>query len=205
MISNIASEADSSSYIASTTQESTRTRGPTSAVWAHSRTALDGEDPAYKYCIPCTKENAVPIFKTKGIPSNLQAHLKAKHSILVDVTIGYIQAKALEQLKELYSRAESSSQTEEIDTHIFSRQLDLDIVNKALISLIVVRNLPFRAVEWPEFHTFCQVLNPQSKGVITTAHSQVAKKIKESWNLYKDIVRRTLQLAVSRIHLSLDI
>jgi hypothetical protein len=188
----MASEADSSSYIASTTQESTRTRGPTSAVWVYSRTALDGQDPAYKYCIPCTTENAIPIFETKRIPSNLRAHLKAKHSILVDITVG----------QELYSRAESSGQTEEIDTHIFSRQLDPDVVNEALISLIIVRNLPFRVVEWPAFHAFCQVLNPQSKDVVTTAHSQVIKKIEESWNLYKDIVRRTLQSAVSSIHLS---
>jgi hypothetical protein len=60
-------------------------------------------------------------------------------------------------------------------------------------------------MEWPEFHAFCQVLNPQSKDVITIAHSQVIKKIEESWNLYKDIIRRTLQSAVSSIHLSLDI
>jgi hypothetical protein len=184
----MASEADSSSYIASTTQESTRTRGPTSAVWEYSRTALDGEDPAYRYCIRCTEENIVPIFKVKGIPTNLRRHLAAVHSIIVDITVGYVQAKALQQLKELYNRAESSSQTEEIDTYIFSRQLDPDIVNEALVSLIVVRNLPFQTVEWPEFHAFCQVLNPQSEGVVTTAHSQIAKKIKESWNCHKDTV-----------------
>jgi hypothetical protein len=167
----MASEVDSSSYIASTTQESTRTRGPTSAVWEYSRTALDGEDSAYRYCIHCTEENIVPIFKVKGVPTNLRRHLAAVHSIIVDITVGHIQAKALQQLKELYNRAESSSQTEEIDTHIFSRQLDLDIVNKALISLIVVQNLPFRTVEWPKFYAFCQVLNLQLEGVVTTAHS----------------------------------
>lgn len=201
----MASEADSSSYVASTTQESTRTRGPTSAVWAYSRTALDGEDPAYKYCIPCTEENIIPIFKVKGVPTNLRSHLKSKHSIFVDVAVGHVQATALQQLRELYTRAESSGQTEEIDAHIFSRQLDPDVVNEALISLIVVRNLPFRVAEWPEFHAFCQVLNPQSKGIVTTAHSQVTKKIRESWNCHKDTVRRTLQSAISSIHISLDI
>jgi hypothetical protein len=201
----MASEADSSSCIASTTQESTQTRGPTSTVWAYSRAATGDEDPAYKYCIPCTTNNIVPIFKTKGVSSNLRSHLKTKHSIFVDILVGPVQAKAIEQLRELYNRAELSGQTEEVDTHIFSRQLDPDIVNEALISLIVVRNLPFRTVEWPEFHAFCQVLNPQSKGVVTTAHSQVVKKIKESWNCHKDTVRRTLQSAISRIHISLNI
>ena len=37
----MASEPDSSSYIASTTQESTRARGTTSAVWAYSRLDFD--------------------------------------------------------------------------------------------------------------------------------------------------------------------
>jgi hypothetical protein len=60
-------------------------------------------------------------------------------------------------------------------------------------------------VEWPEFHAFCQVLNPQSEGVVTTAHSQIAKKIKESWNCHKDTVRQILQSAISSIHISLDI
>jgi hypothetical protein len=112
-------------------------------------------------------------------PTNLWSHLKSKHAIFVEVTLGLVQSKALKQLKELYDRAKSSGQTEEIDTQVFLEQLDLDIVNEALISLIVVQNLPFRAVEWPKFHAFCQVLNPQSKDVITTAHSQIAKKIEE--------------------------
>ena len=105
----MASEADSS-YI--TTQESTQTCRLTSAVWAHIRTALDGEDPAYRYCIYCTTD---PIFKTKMAPTNLQSHFKFKHAIFVGVTLSQIQLKALKQLKELYNRAESSSQTEEID------------------------------------------------------------------------------------------
>jgi len=159
----MASEADSSSYIDSTTQESTQTRGLTSSVWVHSRTALDGEDPAYRYCIHCTTD---PIFKTKMAPTNLQSHLKSKHAIFVEVTLGPVQSKALKQLKELYDRAKSSSQTEEIDTQVFLAQLDPDIVNEALISLIVVRNLPFRAVEWPKFHTFCQVLNHNQKALL---------------------------------------
>ena len=140
----MASKADSSSYIASTTQESTQTRGLSSAVWAYSRTALDGEDSAYRYCIHCTTNS---IFKTKMAPTNLRSHLKSKHAIFVEVPLGKIQSKALEQLKELYDQAESSGQTEEIEARVFLRQLDLDVVNEALVSLSVVRNLPFQAVE----------------------------------------------------------
>jgi hypothetical protein len=65
--------------------------------------ALDGEDPVYQYCIRCTEENIVPIFKVKGVPTNLRRHLTAVHSIIVDITVGYVQAKTLQQLKELYN------------------------------------------------------------------------------------------------------
>ena len=86
------SEVDSSSSITSTTQGSTRTRGLTSAVWRHSRTALNGEDPAYRYCIHCMTG---PIFKTNMAPTNLRSHLKSKHAIFIEVTLGQIQSKVL--------------------------------------------------------------------------------------------------------------
>jgi hypothetical protein len=40
---------------------------------------------------------------------NLQSHLKLKHAILVEVTLGQVQLKALKQLKELYNQAKLSS------------------------------------------------------------------------------------------------
>jgi len=49
------------------------------------------------------------------------------------------------------------------------------------------------------------VLNLESSDFITTVHSQVTKKIEQSWQTHKDIVRKKLQSAVSSIHLSLDI
>ncbi len=139
----MASELDSSSFT-STTQESAKTRGLTSAVWIPSRLAQDGEDPEYKYCIHCTTNL---IFQTKKAPTNLRSHLKSQYSIIIWVPIGQIQSQTLQQLRELYNRVELSGQIEEIDTRVFKKQLDPDIVNEALISLIIIRNLPFRAVE----------------------------------------------------------
>jgi hypothetical protein len=37
------------------------------------------------------------------------------------------------------------------------------------------------------------VLNPEFKGFIITAHFQVAKKLKEAWLSYKDIIQWKLQ------------
>ena len=79
------------------------------------------------------------------------------------------------------------------------------MILEALITLIVVRNLPFSIIKWPEFHTLCQALNSQCVSMITTAHSTIRKKIADAWASHKDAVRRDLQSAVSNIHLSLDI
>ena len=175
------SDTNSSLLAPSTTQisipsRSKRSRGPpASAVWAHCRIAHDNEDPAVKYCNYCTDPNT-PIYFS-SISSNMRKHLESKHAIVVEVTPGRIQTKTLQQLQQLYLKAESSGQTEEIDAQVFENYLDQDVINKALVSLIVVQNLPFRIVEWPEFHTLCQVLNPKSDAFITTAHSTIRIKI----------------------------
>ena len=116
-----------------------------------------------------------------------------------------MQAAILENLHQLYIKADSLGQTEELNTQVLQKILNQDIINEALVSLIVVRNLSFCFVEWPEFHAFCQVLNPKSADYLITAHSTVPKLIERSWQAQKDIVRTKLQSALSSIHISLDI
>ena len=185
----MASKADSSLFARSATQDSTqsRTRGRSAhTTWIHSRTAhkTNGEDPKLKYCIHCT---TTPIYGT-SVTTNMQKHLLLKHQIDIERDLSLIQAATIQQLEQLYLRAESSSQTADIDTQVFWKHLNQDAIDEALVSLIVVRNLPFQMVRWPKFHIFCQVLNPESSNYITTAYSQVTKKIKQSWNYHKDVV-----------------
>jgi hypothetical protein len=135
----------------------------------------------------------------------MRLHLESKHEIIVERSPGPVNEEATRQLQQLYIRAQSSGQTHELNNQIFRGHLDSGAITEALVTLIVVRNLPFRIVEWPEFHALCRTLNPQSSNVITTAHSQVIKKVEQTWLLHKDVVRKKLQSAISSIHLSLDI
>jgi len=135
----------------------------------------------------------------------MRKHLKSKHRIDIEVALSRIQATALQQLQQLYLRVEGSGQTNEIDRQVFQKHLDKAIINEALVSLIVVRNLSFSAVEWPEFHTLCQVLNPELHNFVCTSHSTIKVKIEQAFYTYKDIVRKKLQSALTRIHLSIDI
>src|SRR6266498_3278650 len=188
------SEADSSLLAPSTAQVSIQSGSkqskgqPPSAVWDHCRTARDTETPGQKYCNYCIKE---PIYGSNN-SSNMRKHIERNYKIQIELTPSRIQITTLQQLKQFYLKAESSGQISEIDTQVFRKQLDQDIINKALISLIVVRNLPFTAVEWPEFHTLYQALNPEAKDVITITHSQVKNKIEKAYDIYKDTVRKKL-------------
>jgi len=203
------SEADSAtttSYItpdlADTGSEQSKRKNNQSAAstWAHTRAAGQGENPASKYCKYCTEDP----YGTH-VSTNMRGHLKSKHDITVEVTRSAVETKAIRQLQDLYSRAESSEQTKEIDKLAFKKHLNQDVIDEALVSLIVVRNLAFRIATWPEFHTVCQALNPESIDSITTAHSQIPKKIDQCFQTHKDLLRKRLQSAISSIHLSLDV
>jgi hypothetical protein len=136
--------------------------------------------------------------------TNIRYHLHSKHEIQSNKLISRTKAAAADQLQELWKQA-STDQSMKFNSLVLKSVLNKDVIIQALINLIVVRNLPFRAVEWPEFHTFCQALNPESASYITTAHSAVSKAIDQSFQLQKDLVRKKVQSALTNIHLSVDI
>ena len=59
------------------------------------------------------------------------------------------------QMRQLYQQARADSEREEFDTKILEACLNTSVITEALITLIVVQNLSFTLVKWPEFYTFC--------------------------------------------------
>jgi hypothetical protein len=108
-------------------------------------------------------------------------------------------------MRQLYRQAQASGDIKDFDLEVLKSCLSPAVIIEALVTLIVIRNLSYIIMEWPEFHTLCQVLNIASEGKITTSHSIIAIKVKEAWVKHKDVVRRAFQLTVSYIHISLDI
>jgi midasin (ATPase involved in ribosome maturation) len=132
-------------------------------------------------------------------------HLKRHHQISVKKTTSKSHKLASQQLKQYYHKVEANSDTTKLDTEILKKYFFQVVIIEALVILIVVRNLSFCIVEWAEFHTLCQALNKECKGMITTTHSQVKERVREAWAKHKNVVRRVLQSAISCIHISLDI
>jgi len=80
------------------------------------------------------------------------------------------------------------------------------VITNAIVSLIVLQNLPFRFVKSLEFYTLCKSLNPEVLyNEIISLHSGIRDQVEKSWIFYKDIVRKKLQSAISTIYLSLDV
>jgi hypothetical protein len=192
--------ASASAESISTSQNRTKWRSP---AWEYCRSPTEEENQAYLYCAHCTDSEKSPY--GTSIAQNMKKHLKGHHQIIVEKVLSKNQVAVNLQLKQYYQQATGTSEREELDTEILEAHLNSSIITEALISLIIVRNLSYALVEWPEFHTFCQLLNRAITGKITTSHSGIASSIKEAWGKHQNTVRQVLQAALSLIHISLDI
>jgi len=167
----------------STTSQSRKWRA---AVWNHCREPTEEENQAYLYCTYCTDSTKSPY--GTSISENMKKHIKVTHKIAIEKTLSKNQVAVNLQLKQYYHQATGSSEQKELDTEILEAHLNTSIITEALITLIIVRNLSYALVKWPEFHTFCQVLNRAIKGKITTSHSGIASSVKEAWERHQDTV-----------------
>ena len=99
---------------------------------------------------------------------------------MIEPETNYIKKAIRDQLKDLYLKALSQNKTEKLDLEVLQAVLNKEVINKALITLIVVQNLLFQIVKWPKFHILLQSINPKVDSYITTAHLEVRKKIYNS-------------------------
>jgi hypothetical protein len=91
----MASNADSSlapSTLLQSTSKYSKTQA-SSAVWAHCRIAIHGEDsdPKLRYCTHCTTS---PVYSS-NISTNIRKHLKGQCKIDVEVSVSRIQSTTL--------------------------------------------------------------------------------------------------------------
>lgn len=138
--------------------------------------------------------------------TGLRSHIRTNHKdIEVKDARPTVSTASIKEVIEMYDRLYKERQTSELDQLVLHRTIDIQLVLQALIDLIIVRRLPFRIVEWPEFHRFCAALNPSSPARIPSSHQTIKKRIEEVFPEAKDIVRRAIQSAKTRIHLAVDI
>jgi hypothetical protein len=74
-----------------------------------------------------------------------------------------------------------------------------------LAQLIVVRNLPYEAVSWPELHALLLSVNYTCEEALISSSSTVPKLIEDSFLLNKALLKQKLSTSLTPIHLSLDV
>jgi hypothetical protein len=101
---------------------------------------------------PCPNDYEGPY----GIKSttNMTGHLKRYYKIIVNKTKNKTNATMSEQLKQYYYQAEVNGNIIEFNSKVLKKYLFQAVITKALVTLIIIRNLSFYIVKWPEFHTF---------------------------------------------------
>ena len=73
----------------------------------------------------------------------MRQYLESKHGIIVERAPGPIQVETGHQLQQLYIWAESSGQTDKIDTQVFRKRLGQEVIDKALLNFRTKTSIPY--------------------------------------------------------------
>jgi len=120
-------------------------------------------------------------------------HLRSTHQINI------IEGRPILLLRDQGVQEITSTST--ISSHTINKRT----LNEALVRLIIRRDLPFRAVEWPELHTLLQIANPNINQEVISSHSTVSGILGSLWLSAKDNLRKRLQSSLSKVHFAGDI
>jgi hypothetical protein len=175
------------------------------SLWKHTRPPKEGEpDRKSKlklmYCAYCVAPQAY----VTEVSTNFRRHLTRQHDIEVECENTAADDIVL-AFERLYGQAAKIGREGELQEACLSHAIDQEAVNEALVSLIVIRNLSYRAVEWRELHHLVMAFNKSSVRYLPRSHSTMGELIKQSFLSSQELVRSKLQSAISKIHISLDI
>jgi hypothetical protein len=98
------------------------------------------------YCKYCESGSAT---STTGLRSYIRTRYK---DIQLEDACPTLAVAFIAQVAALYERLYEQGQTSDFDLLVLNRTINTKLVFQALVDLIVVRRLPLRIVEWPEFH-----------------------------------------------------
>jgi hypothetical protein len=83
--------------------------------------------------------------------------------------------------------------------------LNKQAFQEALVQLIVLRNLPYNAVEWPELQALLMTVNYTVEDLLKHSHGAVPQMIDSSFVIHKNILKQKLRASPSKSHFSIDV
>ncbi|PVH93321.1 hypothetical protein DM02DRAFT_501822, partial [Periconia macrospinosa] len=94
---------------------------------------------------------------------------------------------------------------QEREEQVLRNALNPKAAMEALVQLVTVRNLPYNCNTRPELHALLMASNYTAEGLINTSHGHIQKLSSNSYFVHKDILRKKLQSAPAKLHLSADV
>lgn len=198
--SNVASTSTTSS------SSSKRKRTLRSDVWVYCREGRekDGEliqhkTGRYYYCKLCS-----------AAYTNSEAawsHLKSAYGILKPEEVSKRATTAANSpLKRSFAATalNMAAQKERVAQATMGNVISQERFNESLVRLIVMRNLPISAVEWPELEDLLKATNPAVDGQLLQSRGTLPKLIEKSFDTHRQILKTKLQRCPYKIHLAVD-
>jgi hypothetical protein len=134
-----------------------------------------------------------------GVSTNFLKHLRTKHNIFVKPQKSEVLQAAHEALQHLVRDNQIETQAPK------AHDLSQETLRACIARLIVRHSLPFTAIEWPQLHSLLLLINPEVEDLLIVSRRTLVSDIKECWEKEKLELKEQLQLARSKIHISLDI
>jgi len=132
--------------------------------------------------------------------------LERRHGIVIKERDSIIKTTTKQRLEGLFQKQGELhvQKMEDQKERILRECVKLDVVREALTQLIVLRNLPFEAVSWPELQALLLSVNYACEDVLVDSGRTGPKLIEESFLLDRAVLMQKLKSSLTPVHLSLD-
>ena len=145
-------------------------------------------------CNACWDKRSL-IIEGTSTTSRAIDHLEEYHSF--DREGNIITPKAVSVLEQ---QRRGATEIGSLVTHV-----DLTLFKHLLITWIVIAHLALSLVEVDEFRALIQLLNPGIYEFLYKSGNTIRKLIMDEFEVRKDVVRKELAYALSKIHISFDL
>jgi hypothetical protein len=193
-LSAVEAEADAGS-VSTTSSCTTQTSRLTSSIHKHCYIATKEEKECTKktyFCKYCPPQDPKGHYaSTVG----LQGHLR-KHDIEWSTEENNPCTTARDQgeksIQDLYEKLLAKGEVQGLEGEVLKHTVEQNTVKQALLDLIIVQQLPFSCVEWPEFYALIRAVNQEAPSFIPVHYSTITDWIYNSFSEAQDIVQRVL-------------
>ena len=122
---------------------------------------------------------------------NIRSYLFNAHGVVIKEEDSVIKRATKQSLQGLFHKqGELHTQKLEMQKETILREsVNSALVRDALAQLIVVRNLPYDAVTWPELRALLLTVNYTCEEALIDSHTTVPTMIKESYILDKEVLK----------------